>query len=287
MLALIYLVGFLVTAFIIYTLIEIVLIGAPKGALAEAHTIAGGNRQTRLQRALSPLGVPVQKYAPPVFLRIATADLYWAQMSGKWLGWNAVQFVALRLVAGLGGLVLGLLATQELLAAAILAFAAWSYPAMSANGTARKTRRVFISQLPEFIQLVSAQMSAGVSMEEAISRVSKSPGMVAGWMREVIRQAQGRDLVEQLQREAQETLMPELIGMSIQLAFIKRGTAQQELMGQLAMSIAADYIGGAERRAEKLGSEMIVPMILFYFVPFLVMLLTVLLYPVLTNLFGA
>ena len=87
-------------------------------------------------------------------------------------------------------------------------------------------------------------------------------------------------------REAQESLLPELIGMSIQLAFIKRGTAQKELMGQLAMSIAADYIGGAERRAEKLGSEMIIPMILFYFVPFLVVLLTVLMYPVMTNIFG-
>jgi Flp pilus assembly protein TadB len=286
MFGLVYLVGFLVTAFIIYLLVEVVFTGAPKGALADAHTMAGGNRTSRLQQALSPLGVPVRKYAPTIFLRKSAADLYWAQMMDKWIGWNAVQFVALRLVAGLGGFVFGLFTTQELLVSAILAFAGWSYPSMSVNGVARKARRVFVSQLPEFIQLVSAQMAAGVSMEESISRVSKSPGMVAGWMREVIRQAQGRDLIEQIQREAQESLMPELIGMSIQLAFIKKGTAQQELMGQLAMSIAADYIGGAERRAEKLGSEMIVPMILFYFVPFLVMLLTVLLYPVITNLFG-
>lgn len=286
MVALIYLIAFLIVVFVVYLLVEIVFGGVQKGVLAEAHTVAGGDRQSRLQQALNPLGVPVQRYAPPSFLRSASADLYWAQMGGKWVGWNAIQFVALRVVAALGGLIGGLLMTQEPVMAAILAYAGWSYPSMSANGTARKIRRTFVSQLPEFVQLVSAQMSAGVSMDEAISRVSKSPGMVSGWMREVIRQAQGRDLFEQIQREAQESLLPELIGMSIQLTFIRRGTAQKELMGQLAMSIAADYIGGAEQRAEKLGSEMIVPMVLFYFVPFLAVILTVLLYPVLVNLFG-
>ena len=44
--------------------------------------------------------------------------------------------------------------------------------------------------------------------------------------------------------------------MAVQLEFIRRGTAQQELMGQLATSIAADYIGAAEQRAEKVGSEL-------------------------------
>jgi Flp pilus assembly protein TadB len=287
MIGLIYLIGFLCAAFIVYLLVEVVFVGARKGALNEAHEMAGATRQTRLQRALEPLGVPVKRYAPSGLVRTMAADLYWAQLTGKWIGWNSVQFVALRLVAGVGGFVFGMFTTQEMVASLVLAFVGWSFPAMSIGGAARKARRIFVSQLPEFIQLVSAQMAAGVSMEEAISRVSKTPGMVAGWMRDVITQAQGRDLIEQIQREAQESLLPELIGMSIQLAFIKRGTAQQELMGQLAMSIAADYIGGAERRAEKLGSEMIVPMILFYFVPFLIALLTVLLYPVMTNLFGA
>jgi len=34
--------------------------------------------------------------------------------------------------------------------------------------------------------------------------------------------AQGRDLVEQMQREAQESQLPELIGMAVQLEFIRR-----------------------------------------------------------------
>ena len=283
--ALIYIIGILVTGFIAYLLVEVVFDRAPKGALSEAYT-PESKQGSRLQGVLSPLGVPVQKYAPPALLRKIQSDLYWAQMVGKWVDWNAVQFVALQVASALGGLLLGMFMTQDPLMSLVACYIGWSYPNMSVNGVARRTRRLFVSQLPEFVQLVSAQMAAGVSMEEAIQRTAKSPGLVGQWMQKVIRQSQGRSLIEQMQREAQESLLPELIGMSVQIAFIRRGTAQQELMSQMAMSIAAAYIGEAEQRAEKLGSEMVVPMVIFYFVPFLVTLLMVMAYPVMTNLFG-
>lgn len=284
-LALIYLIGILVAAFIAYLLVEIVWERAPKGALSEAYS-PETKSASRLQGALSPLGIPVQKYAPPALLRKTQANLYWAQMAGKWHDWNAVQFTALQLATAVGGFLLGMFATQDVMMSLVAGYIGWTYPGMSVNGVARRARRLFVSQLPEFVQLVSAQMAAGVSMEEAIQRTSKSPGLVGQWMQQVLRQAQGRNLIEQMQREAQESLLPELIGMSVQIAFIRRGTAQQELMSQMAMSIAAAYIGEAEQRAEKLGSEMVVPMVIFYFVPFLTTLLMVMAYPVMTNLFG-
>ena len=284
--ALIYLTGILVTAFIAYLLVEVVLDRTPKGVLSDAYRHNDTRQNSRLQNALSPLGVPVQKYAPPALLRKIQADLYWAQALGRWVDWNAVQFVALQVASALGGLLLGMFLTKDPLMTLVAGYIGWSYPGMSVNGVARRTRRLFVSQLPEFVQLVSAQMAAGVSMEEAIQRTAKSPGLVGQWMQKVIRQSQGRSLIEQMQREAQESLLPELIGMSVQIAFIRRGTAQQELMSQMAMSIAAAYIGEAEQRAEKLGSEMVVPMVIFYFVPFLVTLLMVMAYPVMTNLFG-
>ena len=42
----------------------------------------------------------------------------------------------------------------------------------------------------------------------------------------------------------------------------------------------------AEQRAEKLGSELVVPMVLFYFIPFLITILVVIGYPVMVGLFG-
>ena len=176
--ALIYLTGILVTAFIAYLLVEVVLDRTPKGVLSDAYRHNDTRQNSRLQNALSPLGVPVQKYAPPALLRKIQADLYWAQALGRWVDWNAVQFVALQVASALGGLLLGMFLTQDPLMTLVAGYIGWSYPGMSVNGVARRTRRLFVSQLPEFVQLVSAQMAAGVSMEEAIQRTAKAPGLV-------------------------------------------------------------------------------------------------------------
>jgi Flp pilus assembly protein TadB len=287
MTGLIYAVGIAIALFIIYTLVEFVWERTPHGALADAFTPAdAAGNISGLRKTLSPLYKPVQKYAPPALLRKIQADLYWAQMGGKWLGWNPVQFIALQIAAVTATLVIGMVLYGDLVFTAIATLLAWNLPGILVGGPARRARRNFMSQLPEFIQLVAAQMAANVSMDQAIRRVSKAPSLVGEWMRMVIQASQGRDMIEQIQREAQEALMPELIGMGVQLGFIRRGTAQQELMGQLATSIASEYIGQAEGRAEKLGSELVVPMVLFYFVPFLITIIVVIGYPVMVGLFG-
>jgi Flp pilus assembly protein TadB len=287
MTGLIYAVGIAIALFIMYTLVEFVWDRAPHGALADAFTPADAAGDAHgLRKTLSPLYKPVQKYAPPALLCKIHADLYWAQMGGKWLGWNPVQFIALQIAAVTATLVVGMVLYGDLVFTAISTLLAWNLPGILVGGPARRARRNFMSQLPEFIQLVAAQMAANVSMDQAIRRVSKAPSLVGEWMRMVIQASQGRDMIEQIQREAQEALMPELIGMGVQLGFIRRGTAQQELMGQLATSIAAEYIGQAEGRAEKLGSELVIPMVLFYFVPFLITIIVVIGYPVMVGLFG-
>lgn len=284
----VYLVGISVTLFIVYAMVEFVWQRAPHGHLAEAFTQAdSAQKLSGLRGALAPLDKPVGKFAPPGMLRKISANLYWAQMGGKWLGWNAVQYIGLQIAAVTAALVGGSILTKgDPVFTGIAALLAFNFPGISLNGAARRTRRHLLSQLPEFIQLVSAQMAANVSLDQALRRVSKAPSLVGAWMRQVIQQSQGRDLIEQIQREAQLSLMPELIGMGVQLSFIKRGTAQQELMGQLAISIAAEYIGQAEQRAEKLGSELVVPMVVFYFIPFLATILVVIGYPVVVGLFG-
>ena len=287
MTGLIYAIGIGVTVFIVYALVEFVWDRTPHGALSDAFTPSdAAAKPGGLRGMMSPLYRPVEKYAPPALLRKIYANLYWAQMGGKWLGWTPVQFVALQVASVTAAVVLGMGLYGDMGLTAIAALLAYNMPGILMNGVARRVRRNFMSQLPEFIQLVAAQMAANVSMEQAIRRVSKSPSIVGEWMRAVIQQAQGRDLIEQIQREAQEALMPELIGMGVQLGFIRRGTAQQELMSQLATSIAAEYIGQAEQRAEKLGSELVVPMVLFYFIPFLITILVVIGYPVIVGLFG-
>lgn len=285
MTVLIPLIGIGVFALIIYLTMELAP-AAPTGRLAETLTPADGVVLTGWRRSLSVLDKPVSKWSPAGFVRKARADLYWAQLAGKWMDWNEVQFISLRVAAAIGGAIMGTVVFGEPVLTLVVALIGFQYPAMAMGGIARRTRRQFTAQLPEYVQLVSAQMSANVSMEEALRRTSQAQSLAGKWMRKVLQMAQGRDLIEQMQREAQESQLPELIGMAVQLEFIRRGTAQQELMGQLATSIAADYIGNAEQRAEKIGSELVIPMVIFYFLPFMVTLLIVIGWPIVQNLGG-
>ena len=285
MIALIPLIGIGVFALITYLTLELVP-SAPTGRLAATLTPADGVVLTGWRKSLSVLDKPVSKWSPAGFIRNVRSDLYWAQLAGKWMDWNEVQLISLRVAAGVTGLVVGTIVFGEATLAVVVGMIGFQYPAMAVGGIARRTRRQFTAQLPEYVQLVSAQMSANVSMEEALRRTAQAQSLVGKWMRRVLQMAQGRDLVEQMQREAQESQLPELVGMAVQLEFIRRGTAQQELMGQMATSIAADYIGTAEQRAEKIGSELVIPMVIFYFLPFMVTLLIVIGWPIVQNLGG-
>jgi len=285
MTALIYLTGIGVFALIIYLTLELAP-ATPTGRLAETLTPADGVILSGWRRSLSVLDKPVSKWTPAGFIRKVRADLYWAQLGGKWSDWNEVQFMSLRVALATAGFITGTVVFRQPVLALVVALIGFQYPAIGMGGVARRTRRQFTAQLPEFVQLVSAQMSANVSMEEALRRTSQAQSLVGRWMRRVLQMSQGRDLIEQMQREAQESWQPELIGMAVQLEFIRRGTAQQELMGQLATSIAADYIGNTEQRAEKIGSELVIPMVIFYFLPFMVTLLIVIGWPIVQNLGG-
>jgi hypothetical protein len=129
-------------------------------------------------------------------------------------------------------------------------------------------------------------MAAGVSLEEALRRTSTAESLVAGWMRSMIQMAQGRTILIQMQKEAERSLMPELISMAVQLEFIRRGAAQQDLLAQMAASMAAEYVGSAEQRAEKIGAELVIPMVVFYFLPFLASMMVVIGWPIISNLFA-
>ena len=103
-------------------------------------------------------------------------------------------------------------------------------------------------------------------------------------MRYVLQMSQGRVVFTQLQKEAQASGMPDLIGLSVQLEFVRLGTAQQELMGQMANRIANEYAAGADQRAEKIGAELVIPMVLFYFLPFIAVILILIGWPILNIL---
>jgi len=233
---------------------------------------------------LSRLDRTTSRWAPGSILRRTKADLYFAQLIGKWEGWDEVQFTSLRAALCLAAFVFGLLVYDNLIPSVLVALLGWQVPAVMLGGVARRVRRRFQSQLPEFIQLVAAQMAAGVSLEEALRRTAQTESLAAKWMRHVLQMSQGRVIFTQLQKEAQASYLPDLIGLAVQLEFVRLGTAQQELMGQMAGRIAAEYAAGAEQRAERVGAELVIPMVIFYFLPFIAVILVLIGWPILATL---
>jgi hypothetical protein len=104
-------------------------------------------------------------------------------------------------------------------------------------------------------------------------------------MRNVLQMAQGRNLIEQINREATESQLPELISTGMQLSYLNKGAAQQRLLDDLAERISSNYAAQVNIRAEKIGAELVIPMVLFYFLPFMVAILVVIAYPIVQGLF--
>ena len=85
-------------------------------------------------------------------------------------------------------------------------------------------------------------------------------------------------------REARLSGDEDLIALAINLDKLdQRGTGARALLAQTARSAAAQYIAAAHIRAEKVGSEIILPMVFFFFLPYVAVLLLVLGAPLLSG----
>ena len=224
--------------------------------------------------------------SPQWLLARMHGDLYWAQMAGEWRSWTAAQLLTLRIMAGVVGGIAGLIVFQSFLLGAVAAFIAWEAPGMLVSRIARRQRRRFQAEFPEYVQLLAAQAAGGISLEESLLRTSTSGGIVAAWVGRVVRASQGRSLYRQLEREARQAQLPELLSFAMQLEYVSRGLSQQDLLGKLATSIANEYLSQAETRAERVGAELVIPMVLFYFLPFVVTVLAIVGWPILASMGG-
>jgi Flp pilus assembly protein TadB len=254
-------------------------------ALTDVEQTPEEVKLTGIRKTLKPFEGATEKYASPKLLRKIKYDLYWGQMGGKYVGWTAISFLTLRIFIAVCAAVVATLLIRNPIYIAVAAFVGWQYPMIGLGGVARKTRRQFQGQLPEYIQLIAAQMAAGVSFDQAVQRTSRAESLPALWMRNVLQMAQGRSLVDQINREAIESQLPELISTGMQLSYLNRGAAQQKLLDDLAAQISSNYTAQVNIRAEKIGAELVIPMVIFYFLPFMVSILAVIAFPILQGLF--
>jgi Flp pilus assembly protein TadB len=229
----------------------------------------------------------------PAYVRQIRSDLYWAAFAdGRWkdrsaaavFGRQVLQTVAIGLAAYLA------LGSSVALAGGL--FIGWTLSRSDLKGRADSIRLRIAQELPEFVQLMAAESASGAGLAEVIKRAAEGTGMVASWLRGVLATASGKTLLVDgggmgaLRIAAEESGHPGLVSLAIQLGFSGAGVQVQSLLKSLAQTFADEFIAQAETRAEKLGSSLGVMAAIFYFMPFVITVLTVVGVPLISTITG-
>jgi hypothetical protein len=235
---------------------------------------------------------PVVKYTPVGWLKSIESQLYWCQLAGRWHGWALPEMVAAHLALLGVGFALGVMGGDLMLGAMMTASIPFLFNTLYLRNPARKAGRQFSAELPEFVSMLAAEVGADVALPEAVVRLSRGQGVCAAWFRRAITLKGVGGLFSEganeggMRFEARQSGNADLVGLATALDNIKkRGTGARELLSQTATSTATRYATDAQSRAEKVGADIILPMVLFFFAPFVAVLITVIASPLAISLF--
>ena len=220
----------------------------------------------------------------PSLLRYIDGRRRWIRLAGGDVSPARIAGMA-GLLGGLGFL-LGVVTGVP--AASIAGLLGAAYPFMQIRSRANAVRRKVQRSLPELAALMAAEMAAGNSPDQALERAAEWGGPLAAIIREAMAEgkASGRPLFgrQGMPGALMDTVrgydLPALKAFASQMDMAaQKGAAGPEMMGRLAKTLVVEYKDRALRRAEKLDDDLALPSVLFFFLPFLFLMLTPLLVP--------
>lgn len=227
---------------------------------------------------LIPFSALAQKL--PISLTDVGKRLYWAQLEGRWLGWSEAEYWGLRLALAAVGFFLGSILGKGNVAIVVgLPFALLFFLDARLKAPANRAIRQVERELPEIAQLLALLVGTGKPVAEALRAVSSGRSLTARWLqRTMAARPPDRPLLADvrgekgwLREEAERSGHSGLINFAVQLDLLKSsGTGADILLGSLAQSVTAEYLGRLEVQAEQIGDKMVMPMLIFFFVPYLI-----------------
>lgn len=223
------------------------------------------------------------------FLRLSHLDLTgwnqrlrWAQLGGHTQTQTLAHFFGLSLVYALGGVIVALMTRAPVMWAGAVILTLM--PMMRLRSQADTTRRHVRRALPEMAALIAAEMAANNPPELALLRAAELPGPLAAIVREAVQNAQrtGRPLFSRkpvagvLTEAVAAWDLPALNTFARQLDL-----AGAEQMNRTARGLTREYREELLRRSERLESNLLVPSMVFVFLPLLIVVLVTVGLPVL------
>lgn len=164
------------------------------------------------------------------------------------------------------------------------------YPFLTLRSKGDSVRDLVKRTLPETAALISAEMSAGGSLEKAVQRAKELPGPLGFLLKEADEKARTSGLLLFSQGQVQGILVQRFAELKFSPleTFANRmdnisskGKDGPKRMSDLAGDLATEYQVVVARAAETLDSKLLMPMTIFFFVPFMAAVFI----PLMVNLF--
>lgn len=256
--------------------------GKASKALSDYYAERAGERKTRQE----VIGEAVA--GKLLSLKTWQDHLKWAQRGGQYVGQSlgGVVFQGL-LFAALGALVL---LVNPAPAAFLVPAGAFAYPLVRLRSKANTVRKRVFRTLPETAALIAAELAAGTAPDVAVARASAIPGALSVLLGEAVETSRstGRPLFSRkpisgtLVEVMRESGVPALHAFGSQLDLVaSKGVAGAALMSEIARALGQEYRAKLQSEVEKLDSRLTLVVAMFFFVPFVALLLFAALGPIL------
>ena len=259
------------------------------GAARQLSDYQGGPRP---KSANERFGERVAKKLP-LSLDAWEDHLKWAQRGGYYPDWGIGRLVFTALLYGACALgVVVVYPAPVSLAAPVLACL---YPFVGVRSKANRVRKQAVRSLPETASLIAAEMAAGVPPEQALNRSTQLPGPLPVLIAEAVALSQrsGKPLFSRrsgggrLQGALLETFtqanLPAVRSFASQLDRVsEKGVAGAEQMSAIAQSMAREYRARLMSETKKLDSRLVMATALFFFIPFVLVILGSFMLPILS-----
>ena len=258
---------------------KVVIVAVQPNPVAEY--LGTGKRQQRQGPSFADTFGAAVAAKLPISLERSRLDLVWAQRGGAYPGRTLEQLVFQAALLGALGLVYPLLVSPAPAAWFVPAGLAY-FPFLRLGATATRMRGRAERAVPEMSSVIAAETAAGVSPEEAILQASKMPGPLAVLIREAIAHSAyvGIPLFSHdhqkgaLRKIFEESGIPALRSFGVQLdVAASKGVEVSQRMSEISSSLAGEYRQRLMKNARKLDTNLILVVVLFYFVPLMGLIL--------------
>jgi tight adherence protein C len=236
-------------------------------------------------------GAKIVKKVKSGFLGSWGTSLYWAQVNGDYENWTVGGMLVRGMVASVAVALLIIFMRLPLYTWLLIPFGLLM-PNMLVNGKAKETKKLVKRLLPETATVIAAEMDAGSTAGQAIGRAGELPGPLGAVINDAVSQSRQSEramfsrgankgvLMEELGKHG----LPELSRFAMQLDRVAaKGVDAPRIMVEIARGLAREYKSQIQQTASNMDNELLIPMTLFFFLPFIVSILV----PVMVSLGSA